>query len=290
MAIPTLAVEEYQFGDAGMLLNGDPPVPFFDVQTVEGLDSAPVRLQQVDREGTDGGYVDSEFESSRTLTLTGVIYAAVTNMETYLDALKANFAPSKTSQPFYFQTDAGLRVIYGKSQGLKYPKDQLRRIGSANAQVQIVCEDSRIYSPTAMSQSVNLAAGVVAGRGYPKSYPFGYGAPVTQGGLVIVLSGNRDTPAILRIDGSITNPVVVNDTLGITMAFNLILNSGDFLTIDLDSKAVLLNNVTSVRNALTLTGGWFKLLPGSTSFRLQGTQSPSTPIGKLTVSAFPAFR
>src|SRR5688572_6728883 len=131
MAIPTLEVEQYQYKDTGVLLNGDPPGSFFDVLKVSGLDSAPTRTQTADREGVDGGYVDSEFETIRTVVLEGNIYADPFNMETYLDALKENFAVTNVNQPLYFQTDAGIRMINGKAQGIRYDKDQLRRLGSA---------------------------------------------------------------------------------------------------------------------------------------------------------------
>lgn len=290
MAAPTLNLEEYQFGDAGVLLNGTTDLPFFDVTSVQGLDSAPIRTLTVDHEGIDGGYVDSEFESIRTVVLEGTLYASPTNMETYLDSLKANFAPDNVNKPLYFQTDAGQRMVLGKGQGLRYNKDQLRRLGRASAQVQVMCEDPRIYSPSPVSGSVSLVPGTTFGRSYPKSFPFSYGATVTQGSLVLNLSGNRPSPGVLRIDGAIVNPSIINDTTGSVMSFNLTVDPGSWITIDLSNRSVTLNDSQSIRSFMLLTGRWFMMTPGANSFRLQGEQTPSTPVAILTATAYSAWR
>ena len=141
MPTPTLNPEEFQYGDTGMLLNGSVALPFVDLTKIAGLDSTDIRSVTHDREGQNGGYLDSQYETLRTVTLEGTIYAAVTAMETYLDQLKANYAPRTTAQALYFGTDAGVRAVFGKPLGIKYDKDALRRLGKAEMQVQVVCED-----------------------------------------------------------------------------------------------------------------------------------------------------
>jgi len=291
MAVPSLNAEEFQYSDTGLVLNNSGTgIPFFDVTGITGLDNAPARTVTQDHDGMDGGYVDSGFETIRTVILDGTLYASATAMETYLDSLKANYAPSAVNKPLYFGTDAGVRMVNGKAQGLKYNKDQLRRLGAATAQIQVMCEDPRIYTPASVSGTVSLVSGAIAGRGYNKSYSFGYGAAVTQGSLALAIGGNRDTPGILRIDGAVVNPTIINDTTGDQFVFNLSLAAGEYVTINLANKAVLKNGTQSVRNSMSITGSWFLMQPGTNFFRLLGTQSPPTPVAQLTATANSAWR
>jgi hypothetical protein len=289
--VPTLNVEEYQFSDTGVVLNGDSnSLPFTDVTSVEGLDMAPFRTQQHDREGVDGGYVDAEFETIRTITIEGQVYAAVSSTEDYLDRLKANFAPTRTPQPFYFQTDKGQRVVYGKSAGFSYPKDQNRRLGIFNFQVQILCEDPRIYDPNPITTTTQLQATPTVGRSFSKSYPFAYGAAVGNSSSQIVMGGNRPTPALLQINGPVVNPTIVNNDTGTTMKFNISLANGEYLLINLGNRSVLKNGTTPARSTMTLIGTWYMLQPGPNNFTFGGTQSPPTPVATLTITAYSAWR
>src|SRR5690606_4810244 len=92
-----------QFGSNGLVLNSDivPNEPFVDITSIEGLDNAPVDSSDRQREGMDGGFVDAEYESLRSIVLNGTVYGSENDVELYLDQLKANFAPSRNSKPLY---------------------------------------------------------------------------------------------------------------------------------------------------------------------------------------------
>lgn len=264
--MPTLAAEEYMFTSSGLLLNGSAnAVPFVDITSIEGLDNAPLRQQTHDMEGQDGGYVDSEFETIRTVTLEGTIYADARNMEQYLDQLKANFAPTTTVQPLYIGTDREQRVVFGKSQGLRYTKDSKRRLGLCDFQVQIICEDPRIYTDSLISQQVTRSTGT----------------------LNITLDGNRPSPAIITLTGTISSPTVTYTRTSTTFSFTgYTLNSGQQLVIDLNNRTVIQAGV-SKRSAMTITAGkWFLLQPGVNTFTYGGTGGTST----IKVEARSAWR
>jgi hypothetical protein len=270
MVAPILTVEQYQFDDTGVLLNGNPPVPFIDVMSVEGLDSVPRRVNAHDREGLHGGYTDAEFESQRLVVIEAKLYAPVTAMETVLDSLKANYAPHKTPKPFYFQTDhatAPARLVFGKSLGLKYPKDAQRRLGIADLQMQIQCEDPRIYSVAPVTSQFTR----------------------TTGSGNITLSGNRESPAILTITTpsgvTITNPSI--NFAGNTILLTTVIPASSTLVIDLEKRTVILttgSTVTNLRNTLSFSaGGWALLQPGvTTNFTFGGTPSSNTTTLNIT--------
>jgi len=105
----TLTREQYRYMKGGVLLNGDAPMPFVDVESVDGLDSAPFRIAQNDREGVDGGLVIANFESIRTVTLEGTVYCNPNSIDAYLDLLRYNWQPTKKTYPLFFGGDTELR-------------------------------------------------------------------------------------------------------------------------------------------------------------------------------------
>lgn len=288
MVVPTLNAEEFQYLDTGILLNGGAVMPFTDINKISGVDAADLRTSTHDREGLDGGYIDAAFEIMRTVSVEGVLYASNVAFETYTDSLKANFAPSKLAQPFYFGTDAGVRAVWGKALGFKYDKESMRRTGKAAFQVQVVCEDPRIYTPTLVTVEIFPSAVALTGRSYPKSYSYGYGGSSgASNALSLILTGNREQPGLIRIYGPATNPQVVNDDTGAIMTFTITIASGDYLEINLGTRTIKLNGTTGRRNSLALTGKWFLFRVGSNNLRLNAT-AITGGITKLRAQAYQA--
>ena len=281
MAVPSLNLEEYQFGDAGVLLNGTSAVPFCDLTSIEGLDNAPFATSITDQDGRDGGYVEAQYETTRTVTLGGIVYANPSLLETYLDSLKYNFRPLNVNTPLYFNHGTGqIRCVFGKSLGFKASKDQMRRLGKAEFQVQIACEDPRIYDSTVTTVTIP-----VAGTG------------------TATLIGNRRAPAIMRLNGPLTNPAITYLDLelwtNITMTFNTTLIAGQYIDIDLVLRTCLRETGASVRHLMTFTGGtwvgnelvthpvtWYLLNGGSSTLSLEA----SAGTGNLVITTRSAWR
>jgi hypothetical protein len=125
-----------QYDDSGVALGLDPVTPtsfFVDITKLDGFDNAPFRVTSRAREGSDGGFVDAEFEDMRIITIEGIAYnCSGANLET----LKANFAPSRTVRPFYAYLDTvGQRVVFCKSLGIRYAIDQSARLATFPFQV-----------------------------------------------------------------------------------------------------------------------------------------------------------
>lgn len=264
MPILITTAEQYQFGDAGVLLNGPSTLPFADINSVQGLDNGDVRESEFQRDGAHGSFIDAFYQSARTVTLEGTVYADPNNLESYLDSLKANFAPSATDQPLYFKTDSTTepnRCVFGKSLGFSYTKDAARRIGSANFQVQIRCGDPRVYSQTVTTTSVSWGSGTAT----------------------LNLSGNRNTPGTMTLIGPLTNPTITHNQTGAQFNFTMTLSSGQQVVIDLNKRTVLQGS-TNVRNKMILGGTWPEFIPGSNTFSRGGSGS-----GTFQVSARSAW-
>lgn len=281
----------WRLGDTGVILNTDSSsFPFVDIDTVKGFDSAPFRTTERDHEGDDGGFMDAEFEKGRDLVLGGTVYADPNNMESFLDSLKANWAPSAVQIPLYYKAPGvAERFLYVKPLGVRYDWSPLRRTGQADIQFGAFAEDPRIYTSSVLSSQLSLGATVLTGFGFPLGFPFGFGGvSSTTDQVQLIVDGNRPTPPLFVISGPVDNPRILNDTVGKEMIFNNIsLGASDTLTVDPKNKTVKLNGTANRRNTL-VAPTWFYLQTGINVLRFRA--SSSDPTAKLTVTYRPAWR
>ena len=277
----------FQYGDTGQILNTDPSGtnPFCDITTITGLSNAPVRLVEHAREGMDGGFIDASFENMRVITLEGSIFNVT---ETFLDALKANYAPSNSALPFYFQIPVvGVRVVFAKSLGITYALNNLRRLGQVAFQIQLKAEDPTIYGPQ-NTGTANIG-GSSTGFGFPLRFPLGFGGVLSNNGTISINnSGNKPADATFVIYGPITNPAIYNSTTGQKVTFNITLGATDYLTVNLMNKTVILNGTTNRRGTMLGTSTWFLLQPGINAIALLGTPGGTPPT--MTFNTRPAYR
>jgi hypothetical protein len=278
--MPTLVNDStFQLSDTGLILNDDllGNVPFIDIEIVTGLDNAPVRQTKRDHEGVDGGFMDAEFEQGRDISLSGIVYANGNPLETYLDALKANWAPSSVPVPLYIQTnDVGLRVVFVKPLGCKYDWDSLRRTGMAAITFTAYAEDPRIYAGVLQTTIIPIGAFVFSGFAFPITFPFSFGGvSTTADGQFIFNAGNRPAPVVMTITGPVVNPVILNDTTSSTMQFSITLGVGETLVIDTQYHTVRLGGTTNRRSAM-IVPGWFLLVVGNNFIRFRGASGTGT--------------
>lgn len=287
----------FQYGDDGFMLNSDSiGLPFVDITSVSGLDNAPIRSTTQDREGLDGGYVDAEFETIRTVVLGGNLYAEPATMETILNRLKGEYGPSKVGKPFYFRTpDMGTVMLGAKPGGLKYDWDTKRRTGVAEVQFTVLAEDPTIYGTDEQEIVKGLAPSTFSGRGYDRSFDYGYGGQSNSSAVLITNRGNKPSKAILTIHGDISSGFsIVNDNdLDNTgtprkLEFDITLTASDYLTVDLRKKTVVLNGTTSRRAVMTADSRWWLFQPGPNNIRFLGASTSGA--ATLTIQTQSAWR
>ncbi len=258
----------FKLGDSGIILNTDSVgLPFVDVLIVSGLDSAPYRETRRDHEGTDGGFMDAEFEKGRDIIITGDIISNSDSTEDYLDSLKANFAPSTTLVPFYFKSPGVVeRLALVKPLGCRYDWDQIRRTGQARVQFKMYAEDPRLYSVSETNVNIPFVAGASTGFGFDLGFSFGFGGSGGSDGVFVNNVGNRSTPPIFTINGPCSNPTIRDETYGHTLTFSIDLAAGETLVINTQYKTVRLNGSVNRRGTLT-NADWFFLQEGQTFLR-----------------------
>lgn len=290
MTAPALNNYEYQFGDTGTLLNQNvagvvADLPFVDITKVSGLDSGEFRNASHDHEGVDGGYLDSEFLTMRTIVLEGTVFADVDDPDTICDQLKYDFRPMRTPTPFYFKhPNKPLRMVFGKGQGAKYDLETLRRTGQTAVQLQLIAETPYIYDAYPIVGSGNLGA-VDPGIGFDIAFDLSFGGlSVPANGATLMNSGNHTAYPIVTIGGQIDQPYLVDSATGNVMKLNTSLSITDTLEIDMFKHTVHLNGSTNRRNTILGRPQWFSIEPGTTTtIFLFGASSSST--GSITATS-----
>lgn len=268
----------FMLTDTGVVLNTDDITPpFVDITMIRGLDSAPIRTTERDHEGTDGGFMDAELEKGRPIILEGMAYVNDgATVETFLDQLKENWAPRRIAVPLYVKKPGvPERVLFVKPLGVRYDIDAMRRVGCTNIQFQAFAEDPRIYTGELVSENMSLGAIAGDGFGFPFGFPFGFGTlPSTDDGRFFENLGNRSTPVVFTISGPVTTPIILNETAGRELKFNITLAVDETLVIDTAARTVLLNGSVNRRNALE-DGNWFFFQKGMTFIRFRAATMTS---------------
>lgn len=206
---------EFQLNDTGVRLNTGNVVPFVDITKVTGLDNAPYRETIRDHEGTDGGFLDAEFERGRDIILEGIIYCDGSSVEPYLDSLKYNYGPVRTPIPLYFKSSGVLeRVIFVKPRGFHFDWETARRLGITNAQFLMYAEDPRIYTNILNSIVIPFGGSATTGFGfntnpiitdtYTRSVSNGWGTP-DVGGATTTINGAASDYSVGSGVGSISS-------------------------------------------------------------------------------------
>lgn len=287
MVVPTLADNTFQFTDSGVVLNPDLVVqPFVDVDKVQGLDNAPYRTSTRNTEGLDGGVVEADFETIRTVVIEGTIYGDGA-LESYLDTLKANFAPSPNSQPFYFKAPSNpQKMVLCKSLGLRYDWDVSRRLSVTPFQIQLQAADPTIYATVQQSVVASLPPAATTGRSYNKLYPVTYGGVSTSGLINVTNGGNKPAPATFTITGPVTNPQVISDTTGTSIKILISLGVSDTLVVDLGKRTVTLNGTANRRNLWAAGSTWFLLQPGVNQLRYNASTQTASQLTVLWRDAY----
>lgn len=270
MATPVLSDYEYQLDEAssgGVLLNASvagvgASLPFIDVTNVEGFDSGEFRTAQSQHEGIDGSWVDTDFVNQRVIVIDGTMYADPVNCETYCDGLKFNWRAQGVDRPLYFKhPGVNQRWVQGKPQGARYSIQSLRRTGQTPFQAQLICGDPYIYEGTGYvnNRAANTSGNLNPGGNHP-SWP------------QLIVTGPCSSGWTVR-----------NNTNGRILTGNFSIASSHFVSINMRTRVVMLDNSTSKRGGMS--GQFWWLEPGINN-SLQFTCSGSSGATNMQTNGF----
>lgn len=218
---------------------------------VSGLDSAEVRENADDLVQLDGGIHGEFFYGRRPMTLTGMLLnpasaddrnRRMTKLMRASNAMRSDGVLSWTLEGGYEQF---LRVRRA---------NPLRMDGAwqKSFQCALVAADPHIYGIELKTLWSEADAVTADNKGNALSYP------------------------LLTVYGAGSNPTITNNTTQGSIALTYDLNSGDYLTVDTLNRTVMLNDTTSVYEAVDfLNTEWWGIAPGENSIEVNWDSSGS---------------
>lgn len=134
--------------------------------------------------------------------------------------------------------------------------------------------DPRVYSTTIRSASAGFPTSS-GGLTWPATWPATWSAVIVSGELRARNDGDQVAWPVFRIDGPVTNPSIVNVSTGQVMHVDVVLEAGQWLTVDTGSHQVLADGDENASRRNLFWGDWFGLVPGASTIRFGGDSAGS---------------
>jgi hypothetical protein len=110
------------------------------------------------------------------------------------------------------------------------------------------------------------------GFGIPFAIPMDMSAGASATHVLDNVGNAIGFPTIV-LNGALEDPTIVNITTGEQMSFDYALTNGNYISIDVVNRVVLLNGVTNIRQYVS--GDWISLIPGDNYVKLTATSFDS---------------
>lgn len=133
--------------------------------------------------------------------------------------------------------------------------------------------DPRAYSWASKSVTAGFPSST-GGLVWPATWPATWAATIVSGELQMSNSGTETSWPVFRIDGPVSNPSIMNASTGQVMRLDLVLEAGQWVTVDTGSHQVLAEGDPFASRRNLFWGDWFGLPPGvNTTVRFGGDAS-----------------
>lgn len=270
-----LVTADWQMEYDGIALGDGSP---YLLAQVEGLLNLPDLLTtDSNRLRRHGQIAGDDFAAGRSVVLTlevGADDATAATFNAAVDELVALTTPGGPEIPLYFQipgvAGGGKRIVMCRPRRRNLAIGREFYYGLPLATVEFYSTNPRILSADLYEETTTLpSAG--GGLSFDITPDFVFGAVSIGGTLTLQNEGTFNSSPIIRIDGPVTNPRVESITQGKTLALDITVGVGEYLTIDTELRTVLLDDTASRYNALTTTSQWFDLSPGENEVRFQAS-------------------
>lgn len=228
---------------------------------LQGLSIPPIRTADGQYSGRDGGWVASQFYSSREIVINGSIYGSGCEQLDELRCELINSLPIRQSIPFVYVSQTGQRYLADTYlRNLDF--DIISKV-YATFTITLVAPDPYLYDGGTDDNPgdgwIEQQIYKIIGGGYVTPYvlPVEWAAS-TQPAIVNNPNDVLIYPQIV-LEGTFTNPQIINETTGQFIGANITTTAGDVIVFDLKERTVTLNG-GSVLPAMT--GSWWPLVRG----------------------------
>lgn len=233
------------------------------VNQIDGWDYATLRETNTGRSHDDGIYNDPAFFGQRSLVLHGyVVSLSAQAVMAAREQLHAALNVTRSLTPFVVNESPPKMCMVRQAGGSK--DAWVPDFGGMALQFQLalLAPDPRKYDPAPTVAGTTQPTGG-SGVSWPLAWPLAWGAANTGGVVVATNNGTMESRPRISINGPCINPVIENRTTGQTLTFATQILGNETLTIDLASRAVLVDGTVPRRGAITSTPDqWWTLVPG----------------------------
>ncbi|MFC4006653.1 hypothetical protein ACFOY2_05435 [Nonomuraea purpurea] len=182
-------------------------------------DSPSIDNLNVERPGAHGAWDARKVAQQRIVSIKLQLNSAddPTQVQALIDDIWAatGIPEDEEPLPLVIKAYGAPKLAYGQVVDRPLELDGDYNAGLPSVGVIIACGDPRLYSLERQGVTVPI------------------GTPTTLANI-----GNASTYPLIRLEGPVTNPVLVNQTLNRTIRFNISINDGDLLAIDTKNATV----------------------------------------------------
>jgi len=225
---------------------------YYTLKEAEGFGSGGVEVVKWDRPGFHGVKTPRAYWRERIMRLiVGVRSSTSSDYETRRRALQAAFdLPRDGLTWLKFTTQGGLALqtqVQLNSEIQAPLKGGEVTIG--DFRIELIAEDPLFYSQTQTATDITFAAG----------------------SGIIAIGGNSPVYPVVRIHGSVTDPVITNSTLGRTLSFaGLSVPAGQYIDIDMLNETAFTQSLENIYGYIDSDDFWW-LAEGNNTITISGT-------------------
>jgi hypothetical protein len=214
-----------------------------------------------------GGWPTPQFYAPRALTLT--VFAQAPDQPTR-DLARSKFqrvCPVNDFSTFVYNEPIPKQTLIRRSAAIPETYMTLSEVQFAAA---LICPDPRKYTSTQRILTANALATETTGFTLPAVFPLTTPDGTPYGNSIqLPNSGDFETRPLVTAYGPVTAPSFTSTATGQTVTFtNLVMNSGDVLTVDFYNKIARLNGSIVLAD---VTSTWWVIPPGGTDFVYGGS-------------------
>lgn len=248
------------------------------MEDIEGWDAPASTTTITQRTHAHGAWLSTPYYSHREIIVTGTVRCP--DARAGVMAKEKLFATiSLYDTPFTMNEHGLLRTCTVRRLGevlWKYRGHAME----ADYSFSVVAADPFKYGTVTYQESMRLPTSD-GGLTLPTTVPFAIEAEITANTTTISNAGNAETYPVYRINGPVTNPVLIRTSDGARMEFTIDLGVGRWIEIDTKNHTVTLDGTTQRQHVMA--GTWLTL-PANSTEEIMFLAATANPDAVATIS------
>lgn len=203
----------------------------------------------------DGAWVDEAYDQARTIIVKGSLWAESSAQARDAIARVKAAIPTNELRPLVVSDDGVVSYALVRKDG----QPQFRRVSpdTVSFSIQLVAPDPRRFGGDGSASFTHTASTGLptstSTTSAPLTPPFMIDAVVSSGSATVTNAGDATPPVVVTFLGPVVNPTLRTADGGL-MRFDISLDAGQTLVVDLDKRTVKINGTVNRRNVLS--GAW----------------------------------